>query len=112
MVAIVLGVPHGALDLEAATNTWSALTQRRHRSLFAAGYAACVLVTYLAWQWWPVAGLYAFVAVSVVHFVQSDMKKDLGLSARRQLPRLLTRGLAVVFLPLLQDPSQANRSSA
>ena len=109
VVAIVLGVPHGALDLEDATNTWSELTQRRHRSLFAAGYAACVLVTYLAWQWWPVAGLYAFVAVSVVHFGQSDLQQDLGLSARRQLPRLLTRGVAVVFLPLLQDPSQANR---
>lgn len=96
-VIVVLGVPHGALDVEMGR------TLLRHRfggawfPLFAAPYLALVAVVLLAWRLTPEATLAAFLALSVWHF-GTEETGDGGLSA-------LAHGGLPIALPVLLHPA-------
>lgn len=96
-VIIVLGVPHGALDVEIGR------TLLRHRvgwawfPLFAAPYLGLVAVVLVAWRLVPEATLGAFLAVSVWHFGLEETEGS-GLPA-------LARGGLPVALPVLMQPA-------
>ena len=95
-VIIVLGVPHGALDVEIGRNLL------RHRvgtwwfPVFAAPYLLLVGAVLLAWRWAPEATLAAFLTASVWHFGTEDTGGG-GLST-------LFRGGLPVAVPVLLHP--------
>lgn len=95
-LALLIGVPHGAFDGELLEQ----LAPRARRARLAV-YAGAVLAVWLGWSLAPGLATAAFVAVSVWHFGEGDLRGVLG---RRPSARgALGRGLAVVGVPLLAD---------
>ncbi len=95
---VLLGVPHGALDVEIGRNLL------RHRfgewwfPVFAGPYLLLVGSVLLAWHWAPEATLAAFLAASVWHFGSEDTSGDV-LAA-------LTFGGLPVAVPVLLRPEE------
>ena len=93
---IVLGVPHGALDVEIGR------TLLRHRlgrvwfPIFALPYLALVAAVLVAWRWAPEVTLAAFLLASVWHFGSEEAGG--GLAA-------LVLGGIPVTVPVLVHPA-------
>ena len=99
-VIIVLGVPHGALDVEIGRTLLRDRVGWAWFPLFAAPYLALVAAVLIAWNLAPEANLGAFLAVSVWHFGSEET--DGG-----GLPALAVGGLPVALPVLLQPAATA-----
>lgn len=107
VVALAVGVPHGALDLEDALSVWPRLAHRARVLAFAAAYGAMVAVCFAGWHALPVLSLSLFLGLAVLHFGQSDLQLSERPGAAFPWFAALSRGLAAVGLPLLADPGQS-----
>ncbi len=87
----VLGVPHGALDIDMARALWP-LERRAARLAFGLGYLAVAAGVLGLWLAAPAAALTAFLVYSAAHFA-GDWRDALAWPAR------LAAGAAVVALP-------------
>lgn len=93
-LALVLGLPHGAVDVGAPVLT------SRGRTVWAvclAGYAATATAVYLLWQAAPVPALLALLALAVAHFGAADVE---GRSFRGRAIAALALGGVPVVVPL------------
>lgn len=108
--AVVLGMPHGALDLRLAlrVNTrWS------RRAALATGYFAVAGVSFAALWFVPLVAIAAFGVLTVMHFGAADAR-DAAMIAGHRPPRggalWLTaagRGTFFLSLPFAWDPGGA-----
>lgn len=97
ILIVLLGVPHGAMDIVAAWRHGLLATVWR-ASGFHAAYVAIALLVYLLWQSNPLAGLVLFVACSAMHF-RNDWRDTVRPSAA------WIAGLGVVCWPVLFHPT-------
>ena len=72
IAVIMLGVPHGALDGEAARSVLRPRFGRAWFGVFSLPYLALVALVLLCWRLVPVPTLAAFLAASVWHFGSED----------------------------------------
>ena len=104
-VIVVLGVPHGALDVEIGRNLLRGQVGGWWFPVFAAPYLLLVglLVgaVLLAWRWAPEATLASFLAASVWHFGTEDTGRG-GLLA-------LFRGGLPIAAPVLLHPQATDQ---
>ncbi len=104
-VIVVLGVPHGALDVEIGRNLLRGRVGAWWFPAFAAPYLLLVGTVLLAWRWAPEATLAAFLAASVWHFGTED-------TGAGGLPALFRGGLPVAVPVLLHPEATARVFSA
>lgn len=71
---ILLGVPHGALDMEIARSALRATLGRIWPILFSIPYLFLSALVLFCWRWAPVPTLAAFLAASVWHFGSEDSR--------------------------------------
>jgi Brp/Blh family beta-carotene 15,15'-monooxygenase len=94
---LLLGLPHGALDVELARH----LLRRRWRkswfTIFAIPYLTLAGGVLLAWHFLPVLTLGFFLAMSVLHF---------GEDRRLNLWQVMAKGGAPIALPILFHPAE------
>ncbi|MGI4940767.1 MAG: Brp/Blh family beta-carotene 15,15'-dioxygenase [Janthinobacterium lividum] len=95
-VIVVLGVPHGALDVEIGRNLLRCRVGGWWFPVFAGPYLLLVGAVLLAWHWAPEATLAAFLAASVWHFGTED-------TGGSGWPALFRGGLPVA-VPVLLHP--------
>ncbi len=94
---IVLGVPHGALDGEAARTALRPRFGRAWFPVFSLPYLGLSALVLLAWRWTPGLTLAGFLAASVWHFGTEDTKGGNGLE-------VIVRGGLPVAMPTLAHP--------
>ncbi len=104
-VIVVLGVPHGALDVEIGRNLLRGRVGGWWFPVFAGPYLLLVGSVLLAWRWAPEATLAAFLAASAWHFGAEDA----GGGGR---PALFRGGLPVAVPVLLHPEATAGVFSA
>lgn len=104
-VIIVLGVPHGALDVEIGRTLLRERIGRAWFPLFAAPYLALVAVVLVAWRLAPEPTLAAFLALSVWHFGSEETEGG-------GLPAFALGGLPVALSVLLKPTATAQVLSA
>ncbi len=97
LAIVILGVPHGALDVEIGRTLLRRRVGRAWFPVFAIPYLALVAAVMLAWRMAPELTLAAFLAASVWHFGSEDAGTG-GLPA-------LARGGLPVALPVLLHPA-------
>lgn len=97
VLIVLLGVPHGAMDIVVAWRRGLLATPWRALA-FHAAYAGLALVVYLLWRVSPLAGLTLFLACSVAHF-----RNDWGGGAPSSAAWIA--GVGVVCWPVVFDPS-------
>ncbi len=100
-VIILLGVPHGALDVEIGRNLLHGRVGSWWFPVFAGPYLLLVGAVLLAWRWAPEATLAAFLAASVWHFGTED-------TGGSGWPALFRGGLPVA-VPVLLHPNATAR---
>ncbi len=95
---IVLGVPHGALDVEVARPVLRRRFGRPWFLIFSLPYLALFALVLLSWRVFPLPTLALFLAMSVWHFGAEDApsKAILGILSRGGLP---------IAMPVLAHPS-------
>ncbi len=94
---IVLGVPHGALDGEAARTVLRPWFGRAWFPVFSIPYLGLSALVLLAWRWAPGLTLAAFLAASVWHFGTEDADDGDGLE-------VIVRGGLPIAMPTLAHP--------
>ena len=94
---VLLGVPHGALDVEIGRTLFRPRWGWAWFPIFALPYLALVALVLIAWQVAPEAALAAFLLASVWHFGSEDAGGG-GLPA-------LARGGLPIALPVLLHPA-------
>jgi Brp/Blh family beta-carotene 15,15'-monooxygenase len=92
---LVLGVPHGAADLNLAIRG-ALIRAPQHFAIFALGYVALTGIFILVWFNWPLLSLIGFVAVSVYHFGRADAVHFRAAP----IDAFLYGGLPLLFIPL------------
>lgn len=102
---VVLGVPHGALDVEIGRNLLHGALFRWWFPVFAVPYLLLVGAVLLAWRWVPEATLAAFLLASIWHFGAEDTEGA-------WLPALAWGGLPIAVPVLLQPEATARILSA
>ncbi len=102
---IVLGVPHGALDVEIGRNLLRGRLSRWWFPVFALPYLFLVGVVLLAWRWAPETTLAGFLLASIWHFGTED-------TGGGGLPALARGGLPIAIPVLLQPTATARLLSA
>ncbi|RYY17867.1 MAG: hypothetical protein EON55_01090 [Alphaproteobacteria bacterium] len=95
-LVIVLGVPHGALDVEIGRNLFRDRLGRAWFPAFALPYLTLVALVLVAWHVAPAPTLAAFLIASVWHFGSEDA----GVGG---LPALAMGGIPVA-VPVLMHP--------
>jgi len=104
-VIILLGVPHGALDVEIGRTLLRGRIGLWWFPVFATPYLLLVGSVLLAWRWAPEPTLAAFLAASVWHFGTEDTGGGGG-------PALFRGGLPVAVPVLLHPEATARVFSA
>jgi len=94
---VVLGVPHGALDVEIGRNLLRHQFGQAWFPLFALPYLTLVVLVLVAWRLAPEASLAGFLALSVWHFGSEETGEG-GLPA-------IARGGLPIALPVLCQPA-------
>jgi len=94
---VVLGVPHGALDGEAARTVLRPRFGRAWFPVFSLPYLGLSALVLLAWRWAPGLTLAGFLAASVWHFGMEDAKAGDGLE-------VIVRGGLPIAMPTLAHP--------
>lgn len=102
---VVLGVPHGALDVEIGRTLLRDRVGWAWFPLFAVPYLTLVVVILVAWRLVPEFTLAGFLALSVWHFGTEE-------TGRGGLPALALGGLPVALPVLLQPTATAGVLSA
>jgi Brp/Blh family beta-carotene 15,15'-monooxygenase len=97
----VLGVPHGALDIDMARALWP-LERPAARLAFGLGYLAVAALVLGLWLIAPAAALVAFLLYSAAHFAD-DWRAELPRPAR------LAAGAAAVALPAAAHEAEVAR---
>ena len=100
-VIVVLGVPHGALDVEIGRQLLRGRLGGWWFPVFAGPYLLLVAAVLLAWRWAPEVTLAAFLAASVWHFGTED-------TGAGGLPALFRGGLPIA-VPVLVHPDATAR---
>ena len=99
LAVVIFGLPHGALDL--------ALVQGASRGSRTALLGAAILyliasaLVLLVWMSAPVAALFAFLAIAVIHFGLGDTEE---LHGARRAVEVVARGGFAVIAPLVFHP--------
>lgn len=75
LVVGLVGIPHGALDLDVAETPWP--LRRRALAAFAGAYVGLTLAVLALWLVAPGLALGAFLAYSALHF-GTDWEGDVG----------------------------------
>lgn len=104
-VIIVLGVPHGALDVEIGRDLLRDRVGGWWFPIFAGPYLLLVGGVLLAWRWAPEATLAVFLAASVWHFGTED-------TGGSGWPALFRGGLPIAVSVLLHPEATASVFSA
>lgn len=102
VAALLLGLPHGAIDdyVEASMSG-----ERRGRLAFYAVYLGSIALMGVLWWLSPLFALTGFLLLAGFHFGESDTQAlPVSVSARYLLT--LSRALVVIALPLLVWPDQ------
>ncbi len=105
VVVTVLGVPHGALDVEIARNLFRERLGRAWFPVFALPYLTLVAFVLAAWHVVPGPTLAAFLVASVWHFGTED-------SGAGGLPALAQGGIPIALPVLLHPEATAQVLSA
>lgn len=100
--AVVLGVPHGAVDHRIARPMLRSRLGSAWFGAFAAIYLGAAAAVLGLWLVAPIASLWAFLAISVWHFGTEDAEGRGGLAR-------IARGGAPVALPVLLHPERTTR---
>lgn len=100
--AVLLGVPHGALDHRVARPWLAGRWGRLWFLAFTLPYLGLAVLVFAGWLVAPALSLLMFLAVSVLHFGLEDAEGK-GVTAR------LARGGAPVALPILLHPDRTAR---
>mgnify|MGYP005847724157 CR=1 FL=1 len=102
---VLLGVPHGAMDIVAAWRRGLLATPWRALA-FHAAYIGVALLVYLLWHLSPLAGLALFVVCSAAHFRNDWRSGDVQPSAA------WIAGIGVVCWPVLFHPTAFTEACA
>ncbi len=94
---VVLGVPHGALDGEAARAVLRPRFGWAWFPVFSLPYLGLSALVLLAWRWAPGLTLAAFLAASVWHFGTEEAENGDGLE-------VIVRGGLPIAMPTLAHP--------
>jgi Brp/Blh family beta-carotene 15,15'-monooxygenase len=94
----VLGLPHGAVDLDVARRRWAAVRGLRGALLFVAGYVAVAGLVVAIWLIAPAASLLVFLGISAWHFGRSECSTA-ALDRRRSAGETLAAGAFPIALP-------------
>lgn len=92
---LLLGVPHGASDLNLAIGG-ALIKSKRQVLIFGLSYVALTALFILVWIMLPVTSLIAFLAISVYHFGRADAVHYGG----NNIDAFLYGGLPMLFIPL------------
>lgn len=110
LLALAVGIPHGALDHLVTLPKSSALKM----SLFISIYVAVAILAVLAILTWNVAGFIGVVAMSAIHFGIGDAAFISEIDRRSANPKAFPRylyavaaGALPVLIPLVSDDSSA-----
>ncbi len=96
MLIVVIGIPHGTLDIEIATTRFGTSSTSGKISILA-GYLLCAAGMALCWMIAPAIALTLFLVISIIHF---------GLDWRGGADPFLAMmvGWALISLPALSHP--------
>lgn len=103
-VAVIVSLPHGAIDLVIAERWLRPRLGSRWLPSFLLGYAVAAAATLLLWQIWAEAALGLFLAMSVFHFGAAEPGGHQATSVR--LAHVLAFGGAPIIVPALAYPAQ------
>jgi len=103
--ALVLGLPHGALDVLWPTKEWSTLRTRLNYARYILAYLIIMGVMGLIWFWHPPTAFLLFLVLTAMHWGCGDFwpwPQRLGVTAALALGK----GLLVVGAPLAFHAAQ------
>jgi len=98
VLILVLGMPHGALDLSLARRTWPIIGPARYAA-FLAGYLAIAAAVVLVWFLAPDLALIAFLGYSAFHFADDWPAPKHGAVAA---------GVVILALPAVMHPDRVD----
>ena len=103
LAIVIIGIPHGALDLDLAKAGDAALGQRS-KTTFAI-YVAIAFISFMAWHLMPTVALGLFLLLSAIHFGRANPLL-LNHKSKNRLDALIASvffqgGLTTIFLPWL-----------
>ena len=104
VAALLVGLPHGALDHVVARRS-PAWRTSRGQVLFHSAYLASVAAVLLGWWLVPGPTLLLFLLVAVWHFGETDMLHVGGAAQRASV--VLSRGALIVFGAIHASPDAA-----
>ena len=102
LAIILIGIPHGALDLNLAI-AGSAAKPKKQRVIFIV-YVMVAFISFIAWYLAPSLSLLAFLLLSTVHFGRANpLVLDYKNKNLAELVSAVTfqGGLTTIFLPWL-----------
>lgn len=105
VAAVIVGLPHGALDHRVARARFAPGWGLYWPVPFLAGYAALAGLTLLAWRLVPALALGAFLALSALHFGECDAHKH----DRSRWLRIAAHGGLPIVLPALAHPDDVGQ---
>lgn len=105
-LALLAGLPHGALDHQVAAQRWAAWRGGWGQVAFHGTYLMLSAMVVLLWWLVPMAALLLFLAASAWHFGESDL---LHLP-ERSTSAVISRGLLLIAAPLLAWPETSSAS--
>ncbi len=105
-LALLVGLPHGALDYASAATDYPELRTRRGWLLFHSAYVSLAIAFAMILIAAPALGFLVFCAMSAWHFGQSDCE-ELGPDEPFRALIWTTRGLVIVGVPILAHPERA-----
>ncbi len=103
---LLLGVPHGGLDLWLARRRLSPGLGSSWAPVFATAYLALAAAVVVGWAMAPAAALLAFLVISVLHFGSGDRVLTRSGPVLGTV-EVLMRGAVPTLVPLLAHPEQA-----
>lgn len=102
LAIFLIGIPHGALDIDL---TLAVSESKKNRSLYYLGYVGLAVASFCLWVALPTASLLIFLIVSTLHFGRSN---PFGLTMQRPAKtwelaclQLFMGGAATIFIPAL-----------
>ncbi|MEL6330374.1 MAG: Brp/Blh family beta-carotene 15,15'-dioxygenase [Planctomycetota bacterium] len=105
---LLVGVPHGAYDLEVGRRWLRERLGSAWWVAFGAGYVACATLGVLFWIAAPTAGLIVLLVGGAIHWGADDIEVISG-SRLARLWLAFSRGTIPVVLPLLWHPDETAR---
>ncbi|TVR16770.1 MAG: hypothetical protein EA391_06965 [Balneolaceae bacterium] len=101
----LIGIPHGAIDHIMAAEIFNIELKFKDQLLFYGSYLLLMFILGAVWIFYPIAGMFIFLVISIYHFGQADMEEYLSENTSFSWFWHLIRGLYIILLIIFSDIS-------